>query len=48
MPQCKHRANRHMMGTKVFIEIAIFMEGRKRWRTVVVRFEEDRVTAIVE
>ena len=33
MPQCKHRANRHMMGTKVFIEIAIFMEGRKHsWR----------------
>lgn len=48
MPQCKHRANRHMMGTKVFIEIAIFMEGRKRWRTVAVRFEEDRVAAIVE
>lgn len=48
MPQCKHRANRHLIGTQVFIEIAIFMEGRKRWRTVVVRFEEDRVTAIVE
>ena len=48
MPQCKHRANRYLIGTQVFIEIAIFMEGRKRWRTVVVGFEEDRVTAIVE
>ena len=47
-PQCKHRANRHLMDTQVFREKAIFMEGRKRWRTVVVRFEEDRVTAIVE